>query len=89
MATNDQAKSPTHEEHESNGLPEKGGTAQEESAHQAAERGHVATDKYGNGRTMAELLSKQTLDTVIRLCNSTLRLSGDFAGRLIFMLSQP
>jgi hypothetical protein len=45
MATNDQAESPTREERDSNGVPEKGATVQEETAHEAAERGHVATDK--------------------------------------------
>jgi hypothetical protein len=43
--TNGQAESPTHEEEVSNGLGEKGAAVHEETAHEAAERGHLATDK--------------------------------------------
>ena len=43
--TNGQADSPPHDEEVSNGLGEKGVSVHEETAHEAAERGHVATDK--------------------------------------------
>lgn len=47
MATTGQTKSPMQDEHEHspNELPEKGATAHEETTHEAAERGHVATDQ--------------------------------------------
>lgn len=45
-ATNGHAESPTHEEEVANGLAEKGAEVHEETAHEAAEHGHVATDKY-------------------------------------------
>lgn len=45
MADHEKPESPARDEHSSNGFPEKGVTGEEETAHEAAERGHVATDK--------------------------------------------
>jgi hypothetical protein len=47
MAATGQTESPTEEDHEhsTNGLPEKGVTVHEETTHEAAERGHAATDQ--------------------------------------------
>lgn len=47
MAAMVQAESPTQQDHEhsKNELPEKGPIVHEETTHEAAERGHVATDQ--------------------------------------------
>jgi len=47
MATTDQTESPMQEyhKHSTNEVSEKGATAHEETTHEAAEHGHVATDQ--------------------------------------------
>lgn len=47
MAATVQTEIPLKQDHENshNGLPEKGAIAHQETAHEAAERGHVATDQ--------------------------------------------
>jgi hypothetical protein len=90
METHAKTESPVRDEHSSNGVPEKGVSYQEETFHEAAERGHVATDKYNIPQYFIDAhSSNRTIDMVTLSFSLTRRLSVDCAGRLIFTCFRP
>ena len=67
---------------------EKAGIAHEETAHEAAVRGHLATDQYVLRACASTQLADMILDMAMRWCISTLSQSANFDSRSISTLCQ-